>query len=75
MTHFAPRLIALVHALRYEHKIVDPRLYDLSKRQLRERAEEIAKGNWASEAVRNVIDEMIAAVVAATSAAASAGAG
>ncbi len=64
-----------MHALRYEHKIVDPRLYDLSKRQLRERAEEIAKGNWASEAVRNVIDEMIAAVVAATSAAASPGAG
>jgi len=64
-----------VHALRYEHKIVDPRLYDLSKRQLREHAEEIAKGNWASEAVRNVIDEMIAAVVAATSAAASPGAG
>ena len=67
-------LIALLHALRCEHKIVDPQLYDLSKRQLRGRAEEIAKGNWASEAVRKAIDEMIAAVVAA-SAAAAAGSG
>jgi hypothetical protein len=66
-------LIALLHALRCEHKIVDPRPYSLSRRQLRERAAEIAEGNWASEAVRKVIDEMIAAVTAAT-AAASAGA-
>ncbi len=65
-------VIALVHALKCEHKIVDPRLYGLSRRQLRARAEEIAKGDWASEAVRKAIDEMIAAVVAA-SVAASAG--
>ena len=62
-------LIALVHALRCEHKIVDPWPYDLSRRQVRARAEEIARGNWASQAVRTTIDEMIAAVVAATSAA------
>ena len=68
-------LIALAHALRCEHKIVDARQYGLSKRQLRARAEEIAKGNWASEAVRKAIDEMIAAVVAATSVAAAGGAG
>ncbi|MGE5286553.1 MAG: GOLPH3/VPS74 family protein [Micromonosporaceae bacterium] len=68
-------LIALMHALRCEHKIVDPQHYGLSKRQLRERAEEVAKGNWASEAVRKTIDEMIAAIVAATSAAAAASAG
>jgi hypothetical protein len=67
-------LIALLHALRCEHKIVDPRPYGLSRRQLRARAEEIAAGNWASEAVRKVIDEMIAAVAAAASAAAAAGA-
>jgi hypothetical protein len=65
-------LIALVHALRCEHKIVDPRQYDLSKRQLRARAEEIAKGNWASEAVRKAIDEMIAAIAAASAAATAA---
>jgi hypothetical protein len=35
-------LVALVHALRCEHKIVDLRLYDLSRRQLRVRAQEIA---------------------------------
>ena len=64
-------LIALVHALGCEHTIVDPRPYGLSKRQIRERAAQIAEGNWASEAVRKVIEEMIAAVVAATSAATS----
>ena len=62
-------LIALLHALRCEDKIVDPRQYGLSKRELRARAEEIAKGNWASEAVRKAIEEMMAAVVAATTAA------
>jgi Golgi phosphoprotein 3 (GPP34) len=54
--------IALLHALRCEHKVVDPRSYQLSRRQLRARAAEIAQGNWASEAVRKAIDEMIAAV-------------
>jgi Golgi phosphoprotein 3 (GPP34) len=58
-------LIALVHALRCEHKIVDPRLSGLSKRQLRTRAEEITKGSWAPESVRKVIDAMTAAVKAA----------
>ncbi len=67
-------LIALLHALKCEHKIVDPRPYGLSRRQLRARAEEIAEGNWASEAVRKVINEMIAAATAAASAAAAAGA-
>jgi AcrR family transcriptional regulator len=68
-------LIALLHALRCEHKIIDPRQSGLSKQQLRARAEEIARGNWASEAVRTVIVAMIAAVVAATSAAATVSAG
>ena len=62
-------LIALLHALRCEDKIVDPGQYGLSKRELRARAEEIAKGNWASEAVRKAIEEMVAAVVAAATAA------
>jgi len=62
-------LIALLHALKCEHKIVDLRLYQLSRRQLRARAAEIAQGNWASEAVRKAIDEMNAAVIAATTAA------
>jgi Golgi phosphoprotein 3 (GPP34) len=62
-------LIALLHALRCEHKVVDPGPYGLSKRQLAARAEEIAQGNWASGAVRKAIDEMNAAVLAATTAA------
>ena len=66
-------LVALLHALRYEHKIVDPRDWELSRQQLTARAEEIAQGGWAPEAIRQTIGEMIAAVVAATSAAAAAG--
>ena len=62
-------LIALLHALKCEHKVVDPRPYQLSRRQLRARAAEVAQGNWASEAVRKAIDEMIAAVAAASAAA------
>jgi hypothetical protein len=62
-------LIALLHALRCEHKVVDPEPYGLSKRQLAARAGEIAQGNWASGAVRKAIDEMNAAVIAATTAA------
>jgi len=46
-------LIALLHALRCEHQIFDPRPYGLSKRQLRAQAEEIAKSSWASEAIRS----------------------
>jgi Golgi phosphoprotein 3 (GPP34) len=68
-------LIALLHALKCEHKVVDPRLYQLSRRQLRARAGEIAQGNWASEAVRKAIDEMIAAVAAASAAATAATSG
>jgi hypothetical protein len=68
-------LIALLHALKCEHKIVDPRAYGLSRRQLAARAEEIAEGNWASAAVRKAIDEMNAAVIAATTAATAATSG
>jgi hypothetical protein len=65
-------LIALVHAVGCEDKIVDPRQHGLSKRELRARAEAIAKGNWASQAVRKAIEEMMAAVLTATTAAAAA---
>jgi hypothetical protein len=51
-------LIALLHALRCEHKIIDPQPYHLSRRQLSARAAEIAERNWASEAVRRVIRDM-----------------
>ena len=68
-------LIALLHALKREHKVVDPGRYQLSRRQLRARAGEIAQGNWASEAVRKAIDEMMAAVAAASAAATAASSG
>lgn len=64
-------LIALAHALRCEHKIVDPAQAGLSRRELRARAQQVANGSWASEAVRKAIDEMTAAAAAAISAAAA----
>ena len=66
-------LIALVHALKCEHKVVDPRPYQLSRRELRARAARVAEGSWAAEAVRDAIREMIAATAAAATAAVSAG--
>jgi hypothetical protein len=54
----AAALIALLHALRCEHKIIDPSQHHLSRRQLRARAGQIAEGNWVSEAVRKVITDM-----------------
>lgn len=68
-------LIALLHAFRCEHKVINPGDYDLSRQELRSRAEEIAKGNWASDAVRQSIQEMTAAIVAAVSTAAAVSAG
>jgi Golgi phosphoprotein 3 (GPP34) len=66
-------LVVLVHALKYEHKIVDPRDCGMSRQQLRARAEQIAGGNWAPDAIRPAIGEITAAVLAVTSAAAAAG--
>ena len=47
----------------------------MSRRQLRARAAEIAQGNWASEAVRKAIDQALAAVAAASAAATAATSG
>ena len=66
-------LIALLHALKCEHKIAEPRRYGISRRQLRARAGEIAQGNWAADAVRKAIEEMTAAVASAAAAAATGG--
>lgn len=62
-------LISLLHALKSEHKVVDPRQHDLSKSELGKRAEAIAKGDWASDAVRKTVDEMNAAMMTAIMAA------
>jgi hypothetical protein len=63
-------LVALVHALKCEHKIVDPRLSGLSKRQLRAGAERIAQSSGTTQALRQMIDATTAAVKAAGAAAA-----
>jgi Golgi phosphoprotein 3 GPP34 len=68
-------LIALLHALRCEHKVVDLGACGLSRRQLRARAAQIAEGDWASAAVRKAIEETIAAIAAVASAAAATGSG
>lgn len=66
-------LVALVHALRCEHKIVDLADCGMSRQQLSARADQIAEGSWAPAPIRPVIGEMIAVVAAATSASAAAG--
>jgi hypothetical protein len=62
-------LISLLHALRSTHKVVDPKQHDLKRKELDRRAKDIAEGDWASKAVRQAVDEMMAAVTVAVSAA------
>lgn len=68
-------LIALLHALRTTHKVVDPKEHGIGRRELDRRAKAIAEGNWGSQAVRQSIDAMLAAVTAAVSAATVASSG
>ncbi|MDX6301030.1 MAG: hypothetical protein QOF53_2244 [Nocardioidaceae bacterium] len=62
-------LVALLHALRATDKVVDPKEHGLRRRDLDRRAKQVAEGSWASEAVRQAVDEMAAAVMVAVSAA------
>jgi hypothetical protein len=64
---------ALVPALKCEHKILDPRLPGLSRRQLSARAEEIAQDNGTSQTLRQMTDAATAAVKAAAATSASGG--
>lgn len=66
-------LVSLLVALRAVHKVVDPDEVGLSKKELNARAKTIAEGSWGSAAVRRAIDDMMAAVMTATTAAAVAG--
>jgi Golgi phosphoprotein 3 (GPP34) len=68
-------LISLLHALKRVEKVVDPNTVGVTKRELKANAKQIAEGNWASEAVRGAIDQMIAAMAAATSSSAAAAGG
>jgi Golgi phosphoprotein 3 (GPP34) len=65
-------LIALLHALRSTHKVVDPKEHGLKRRELNRRAEEIAQGSWGSDAVREAVDAMTAAVMVSVMAATAA---
>jgi hypothetical protein len=67
-------LVALVHALRATHKVVDPKQHGLRRRDLERRAKEVAEGSWGSEAVRQVLDEMTTAVMVAVTAGSTAAA-
>ncbi len=60
-------LISLLHAVRAEHKVVDG-----PRRQVRERAAEIAAGDWAGVAVRRAVQAVQAAATAAVLAASTA---
>jgi hypothetical protein len=62
-------LISLLLALHAVHKAVDPDSVGLSKRELNVNAKRIAEGDWAAKAVRQAIDSMNAAIIAATSSA------
>ena len=59
-------LISLLLALNAVHNAVGP-VAGLSKREMNVNAKRIAEGDWASDAVRHVIDSMNAAVIAAAS--------
>jgi hypothetical protein len=52
-------LIALLHTTQCEPKIVDHRVYGMSKGQLVKRGEEISNSGWAPDAIRNSVDVII----------------
>jgi hypothetical protein len=62
-------LISLLLALNAVHKAVEPGSVGLSKKVLNANAKRIAEGDWAAKAVRQAIDSMNAAIIAATSSA------
>ncbi|HZR96786.1 MAG TPA: GPP34 family phosphoprotein [Gaiellaceae bacterium] len=65
-----PRLAALVsllHALKAVTKVFDAAEVGVTSKELKAAAKQIADGDWASKAVREAIDAMLVAVIAATS--------
>lgn len=59
-------LITLLYAVNAVHEV-----FEGDKREMNKRAKEIAKGNWAGDAVRRAVEAIQAGVTAAASAAAS----
>jgi len=60
---------SLLHAPNSEHRIVDPKGYGLTRKELQVRAKEVSAGDGASEAVCQVIEAIMAAIDASTTAA------
>jgi len=56
-------LVSLLHALKSEHRIVDPKEHGLTRKELQMRAEEISPGDWASEAVCEAIEAVMDAAI------------
>jgi len=55
-------LVSLLHSLKSEHRVVDPKEHGLTRKELQRRAE-VSTGDWASEAVREAIEAVMAAVI------------
>jgi hypothetical protein len=53
----------LLHALKSEHRIVEPKGHGLTRNELQTRAEKISPGGWVSEAVCEAVCEAIEAVM------------
>lgn len=68
-------LVSLLAALDALHRVVVPAQVGLTRRELRERAKQIAAGEWAGKAVRDAIAGMNAAVTAAITVTIATGAG
>ena len=60
-------LVALVRAVKAEHKLLDA-----PRRELRARSKQIADGEWAAEAVRRAIADIYSAVAVTAAAGATA---
>lgn len=68
-------LVSLLAALDALHRVVVPAQVGLTRRELQERAKQIAAGEWAGKAVRDAIAGMNAAVTAAITVTIATGAG
>jgi hypothetical protein len=60
-------LVALLHALKVEDKVVEAGSVGLTKKVLNANARRIAEGDWAAKAVRQAIEDTDTAVIAASS--------
>ncbi len=68
-------LVSLLHALKAVTKSFDSAVVGLPKQELKANSKQISDGEWASKAVRDAINAMLAAVIAATTSASVAASG